>query len=78
MIVKCSQFYLIQWSGLWPHAYFRHIREPEGDNQVQPTYMSRRSSIQNGSFHSPDAVEMRSTSQALDSMEAGGRVQWLH
>ncbi|AQK97639.1 Lipid phosphate phosphatase 2-like [Zea mays] len=63
-------------NGLWPHAYFRHILEPEGDSQAQPTYMSRRSSVQNGSFqYSPDAVEMRSTSQAMDSMEAGQRAQ---
>ncbi|KAG2599960.1 hypothetical protein PVAP13_5KG484600 [Panicum virgatum] len=60
-------------NGLWPHAYFRHILEPEGENQVQRTSMSHRNSFQNGSFHGPDAVEMRSTSQALDSMEAGRR-----
>ncbi|CAO1947873.1 unnamed protein product [Urochloa humidicola] len=62
-------------NGLWPHAYFRHIHEPHGENQVQPVSMSRRNSLQNGSFHGPDAVEMRSTSQVLDSMEAGRREQ---
>ncbi|KAJ1284898.1 hypothetical protein BS78_03G240400 [Paspalum vaginatum] len=61
-------------NGLWPHAYFRHILEPEGENQVQPTSM-RVISLQNGSFHGHDAMEMRSTSQALDSLEAGRRVQ---
>ncbi|KAF8696092.1 hypothetical protein HU200_036982 [Digitaria exilis] len=63
-------------NGLWPHAYFRHILEPEGENQVQPTFMSRRNSVQNVPFHGPDAVEMRSTSQALDSMETGRREQY--
>jgi hypothetical protein len=62
-------------AGLWPHAYFRHILEPGSENQVQPTSMSRRNSLQNGS-HGPDAVEMRSTGQVLDSMEAGRREQW--
>ncbi|OEL37842.1 hypothetical protein BAE44_0001140 [Dichanthelium oligosanthes] len=73
--VVILHFNLVRWAGLWPHAYFRHILEPEGENQVQPTSTSRRNSLQNGSFHSPDVVEMRSTGQALDSMEAGRREQ---
>ncbi|KAK3161640.1 hypothetical protein QOZ80_1BG0079650 [Eleusine coracana subsp. coracana] len=62
-------------NGLWPHAYFRHILEPESENQVQPTSMNRHNSPRNGSFHGLDAVEMRTTSQTLESMEAGQRTQ---
>lgn len=62
-------------NGLWPHAYFRHVLNPEGESQAQPASMDRRNSLLNGSFRGADGLEMRTTSQALDSMEAGRREQ---
>ncbi|XP_062180325.1 lipid phosphate phosphatase 2-like [Phragmites australis] len=57
--------------GLWPHAYFEHILSPEVERQqVQSTTNSNHhQSLSGGGGHV--AMEMTSTSQALDSMEAG-------
>ncbi|KAK3138091.1 hypothetical protein QOZ80_5AG0364390 [Eleusine coracana subsp. coracana] len=59
--------------GLWPHAYFVHILSPEGENRVQSTTNSNHHQSLSGN---PVAMEMAAaTSQALDSMEAGGRTR---
>jgi hypothetical protein len=60
-------------AGIWPHAYFVHDISPEGENRVQSTTNLNHHQSLHGS---PVAVEMTTdTSQALDSMEAGGRIR---
>ncbi|KAL6603834.1 hypothetical protein ACP70R_044195 [Stipagrostis hirtigluma subsp. patula] len=60
--------------GLWPHSYFAHILSLEGEIQVQSTDdLSRHPSLQLDSSPGPVGMEKRTTSQALDSMEAGCR-----
>ncbi|KAL6874167.1 hypothetical protein ACP4OV_014249 [Aristida adscensionis] len=62
--------------GLWPHSYFEHILSLEGEIQVQTTSdLSHHPSLRLDSSRGPDGMEMRTTSQALDSMEAGRRYQ---
>jgi diacylglycerol diphosphate phosphatase / phosphatidate phosphatase len=68
MVLPCSL------TRLWPHAYFRGILEPEGGTKFNPN-PSTDNSLPNGSFHSLGAVEMRTTSYALESTEAGQRTQ---
>lgn len=75
-IIEIIDSLLCSIAGLWPHAYFRHVLNPEGESQAQPASMDRRNSLLNGSFRGADGLEMRTTSQALDSMEAGRREQW--
>nr|CAB3464548.1 unnamed protein product [Digitaria exilis] len=58
--------------GFWPHAYFEHILNPDGEGQVQSTNNSNHHQSVSGG---PVAIEMRSTSQELDSMEEGRRAQ---
>ncbi|XP_025809544.1 lipid phosphate phosphatase 2-like isoform X1 [Panicum hallii] len=54
--------------GFWPHAYFEHILNPEGEGQVQSTTNSNhRRSLSGG----PVAMEMGNTNQELGSMEEG-------
>lgn len=65
-------------TGLWPHAYARHILNPDQlENNAQPTSVDRPNSLPNGSFRSPNGLEMGNTGQgqALDFMEAGRRYQ---
>uniref|UniRef100_A0A0D3EST0 Phosphatidic acid phosphatase type 2/haloperoxidase domain-containing protein n=2 Tax=Oryza TaxID=4527 RepID=A0A0D3EST0_9ORYZ len=65
-------------NGLWPHAYARHILNPDQlENNAQPTSVDRPNSLPNGSFRSPNGLEMGNTGQgqALDFMEAGRRYQ---
>lgn len=62
-------------NGLWPHAYMLHVHNPEGDRQVQPTSTDCQQSLPNGSLEASYGFEMRTTSQALDTMEAGRRQQ---
>uniref|UniRef100_A0A0E0C6G6 Phosphatidic acid phosphatase type 2/haloperoxidase domain-containing protein n=1 Tax=Oryza meridionalis TaxID=40149 RepID=A0A0E0C6G6_9ORYZ len=61
-------------NGLWPHAYARHILNPDQlENNAQPTSLDRPNSLPNGSFRSSNGLEMGNTGQgqALDFMEAG-------
>ncbi|RLM98406.1 hypothetical protein C2845_PM06G01270 [Panicum miliaceum] len=58
--------------GFWPHAYFEHILNPEGEGQVQSTTNSNhRRSLSGG----PVAMEMGNTNQELGSMEEGRPVR---
>ncbi|KAM0919566.1 hypothetical protein ACQ4PT_008123 [Festuca glaucescens] len=68
--------------GHWPHAYHHHILNPEVENQVQPP-AAAATSDRHQSVHPRDlsnvpfavGMEMRTTAQTLDSMEAGRRAR---
>ncbi|XP_015693877.1 lipid phosphate phosphatase 2-like isoform X2 [Oryza brachyantha] len=63
-------------NGLWPHAYARHILNPDQlESNPTPTSVDRPNSLPSGSFRSSNGLEMGNASQALDSMEAGRRHQ---
>ncbi|TKW22385.1 hypothetical protein SEVIR_4G225000v4 [Setaria viridis] len=68
------QFFPLPYSehGFWPHAHFEHIRRAAGESQEQST-TNLNIHHQSPSLDISQSSDMRTTSQALDSMEEGSR-----
>ncbi|PUZ59962.1 hypothetical protein GQ55_4G084900 [Panicum hallii var. hallii] len=60
--------------GFWPHSYFEHMLTLEGEIEVQSAASSSRHlSLTLDSSPGRAGTEMRTSSQALDTMESGRR-----
>ncbi|EER90037.1 hypothetical protein BDA96_10G248600 [Sorghum bicolor] len=57
--------------GFWPHSYFEHILSLEGEIQVQSTADDSSPQHPSLTLDSSPGRELRTTSQALASMESG-------
>ncbi|RCV22373.1 hypothetical protein SETIT_4G215300v2 [Setaria italica] len=68
------QFFPLPYSehGFWPHAHFEHIRRAAGESQEQST-TNLNIHHQSPFLDISQSSDMRTTSQALDSMEEGSR-----
>lgn len=60
--------------GVWPHAYFEHVHQTEGERNIQST-TNANLHHQSPSLDLSGSNEIRTTSHALDSMEEGSRDQ---
>jgi len=70
------QFFPLPYSehGFWPHAYLEHLRRPACESRVLSTTNSNMHH-QSQSLHLSETSELRTSSQALGSMEEGSRDQ---
>ncbi|CAN6163457.1 unnamed protein product [Urochloa humidicola] len=71
------QFFPLPYSehGIWPHAYLEHICHPTGESQVQLTTILNTHHPSLSSLHLSGTGELRTSCQAVDSMEDGSRNQ---
>jgi len=70
------QFFPLPYSehGFWPHAYLEHLRRTACESRVLSTTNSNMHH-QSQSLHLSGTSELRTSSQALGSMEEGSRGQ---